>query len=209
MRERRHMSGWSPKHVWMMPITCLKDTQNMCGWCRNHVCNMTKSCRTDEPNHALASCRPTPRGGVPRGLGPLDSRARGVRLGPFGRFLVIFQTFEQIKIFEKCFYKFKRHIQNVSNKSSRTCPGDAQYMSGWSPKHVWMMPKTCLKDTHNMYVWCPNHVWNMTRSCLKHAWMHTWMHGCMRFVWHVLNMSFKFVKTFFKDLYLFKSLENH
>ena len=72
---------------------------------------------------------PSPRGGIPRGLRPMDSRARGVRLGPFGRFLVIFQTFEQIKIFEKCFYKFKRHIQNVSNKSSRTCPGDAQIMS--------------------------------------------------------------------------------
>ena len=56
--------------------------------------------------------------------------ARGVLLVPLGRFLMIFQIFEKMKIFKKYFYRFLENNQKMLKNHPRTCPDDAQNMSG-------------------------------------------------------------------------------
>ena len=40
-----------------------------------------------------------------------------------------------------------KHVQIMP----KTCPNDTQNMSGWNPKHVWMIPKTFQKNQFNFW----------------------------------------------------------
>ena len=134
------MSGWCPRHVWMMPKTSMNDAQYIYERCPKHLWMMPNACMND---------------------------AQYIyEWYPIHLWLMPNTSMNDAQYIYEWYPIHLGMMPNTSMNDSQTCLDDAQVMSGWCPIHLWMIPNTSMNDAQYIYEWCPIHLWLMPNALL-------------------------------------------